>query len=43
MLAASGWLGLLLVKRSRGFVWGLIGGKAAQPSRQSSAVYSRPR
>lgn len=42
MLAASGWLGLVFVERSRGFVWCLIGGKAAQPSRQSSAVHSRP-
>jgi hypothetical protein len=41
MLAESGWLGLVLVERSRGFVWGLIGGKAAQPSRQSSAVHRR--
>lgn len=38
MLAASGWLGLVLVGRSCGFVWCLIGGKAAQPSRQSSAM-----
>ncbi|MEU7479949.1 hypothetical protein AB0A63_28425 [Lentzea sp. NPDC042327] len=29
MLAASGWLGLVLVEPSCGFVWDLIGGKAA--------------
>ena len=38
MLAASGWLVLVLVEGFRGFVWCLIGGKAAQPSRQSSAM-----
>lgn len=44
MLAALGLLllGLMLVERSHDFVPGLIGGKAAQPSRQSSAVHSRP-
>ncbi|WP_258946357.1 hypothetical protein [Lentzea californiensis] len=38
-----GWLGLGLVEHFRGFVQCLIGGKAAQPSRQSSAVRRRLR
>jgi hypothetical protein len=42
-LAASGRLGLVLVESSCGFAWDLIGDKAAQPSRQSSAMHRRPR
>jgi hypothetical protein len=42
MLAASGGSALSSWGRSRGFVRAWIGGKAAQPSRQSSAVHSQP-